>query len=68
MRDKLGLPTRLRLPDDSVNAHKNPASLNRKLSPEGKQNLESWYKKDYDFISICKEFRAAKGEAVANIN
>jgi len=54
----LELPAHLQLPTDEVRAHRNPETVDRKLDEEAKRNLRAWYKKDYEFLEICKEVAA----------
>jgi len=54
LRTILGLPDEARLPDNEVEAHKNPAHLDRALEPQAVQNLKAWYREDYEFIELCR--------------
>jgi Sulfotransferase family len=49
----LGLPADMKLPADDVQAHRNPAHLDRKLEDRAVANLQEWYKDDFRFIRIC---------------
>ena len=55
LRSLLHLGADVRLPDDDVNAHRNPASIDRKLDPEAQENLRRWYGDDYGLIAVCEE-------------
>lgn len=55
LRQKLGLPDDARLPGDDVQAHRNPANLERALDSEAVENLESWYRDDFRFLALCKK-------------
>lgn len=48
------LNVRLTLPSDDVQAHRNPASVDRKLSPVAIENLSKWYEEDYELYNQCK--------------
>jgi hypothetical protein len=54
VKSKLGLPEDLKLPHDEVRAHRNPTGLDKKLSDEAISNLNEWYKRDFEFIALCK--------------
>ena len=54
VKSKLGLPEDLKLPHDEVRAHRNPTGLDKKLSDEAIRNLNEWYKRDLEFIALCK--------------
>lgn len=56
LKTKLHLPKNVTLPSDVVLAHKNPADVDKQLSPVALQNLKDWYKADYRLIELCKEF------------
>ncbi|QEQ95873.1 sulfotransferase family 2 domain-containing protein [Neptunomonas concharum] len=43
------------LPEDDINAHRNPKDINKYISCKGEKALKSWYKKDLDFISHLKK-------------
>jgi hypothetical protein len=55
VRAKLGLPEDLKLPHDEVRAHRNPTGLDKTLSDEAIGNLNEWYKRDFEFIALCKD-------------
>ena len=61
LKAKLALPADAALPSDDVTAHRNPADVDRALSPEAEGNLRRWYSEDYRFIDICEELRARPG-------
>lgn len=42
------------LPDDNIKSHKNPDSLDKKLSDVAKENLRSWYKSEYAFVQTIE--------------
>jgi hypothetical protein len=56
LKKVLNLPEGVRLPDDDVSAHKNPAQNDRRLDDEAIRNLKAWYYKDYKFLELCREF------------
>jgi hypothetical protein len=55
LKTKLGLPASLALPHGDVEAHKNPAGLDRDLSDTARRNLQAWYAQDYQFLALCRE-------------
>lgn len=59
--DRLGLTGRAALPADDVRAHRNPATVDRALSPVAAAALREWYARDDDFLAVCRELRAALG-------
>jgi len=54
LKELLGLPAELILPDDDIKAHRNPAVVDKYLSSAAKSNLTNWYQKDIQFYNICK--------------
>lgn len=65
LMDRCGFPKRVRLPSDPVAAHRNPESLDRKLSQTAVKNLTQWYDADFRFIRICREFMAREQAAAS---
>ena len=55
LKSKLGLPGRLELPDDEIEAHVTPRHLDRTLREESVANLRGWYEADYRFVGLCDE-------------
>jgi hypothetical protein len=55
LKAKLSLPDSLRLPDNDIDAHRNPADVDRTLDHEATANLRRWYKGDFQFIDLCRE-------------
>lgn len=55
LKKLLRLPASVSLPNDDMNAHRNPADVNRKLGQEAIESLREWYKDDYAFIRLCEE-------------
>jgi len=58
LRRILNLPGDVRLPEDEVASHKNPAHVDRRLDAEAIRNLKIWYERDYRFLSLCREIAA----------
>jgi|WetSurMetagenome_2_1015567.scaffolds.fasta_scaffold222966_2 hypothetical protein len=54
LRTRLGLLDTLRLPDDDVAAHRNPAAVDRSLDETAIRNLSAWYAEDFVAISECR--------------
>ena len=55
LKSRLGLPSRLKLPDDDVDAHVSPRSLDRTLRAAALENLRRWYEEDIRFVDLCNE-------------
>jgi len=53
LKKKLGIPEDAALPTDDAKAHRNPSSLDTRLSDEAVKNLKAWYRSDYEFIDFC---------------
>lgn len=58
LRLKLGLPDGVRLPNDDLQAHKNPPHLDKRLEEKAIENLKQWYADDYRFLNLCRELVA----------
>jgi hypothetical protein len=57
LKDILNIPPKTELPVSQREAHKNQYSeLDTSLDKEAKENLEKWYKKDYDFMDLCERY------------
>jgi hypothetical protein len=54
LKVKLSLPESLSLPDNDIDAHRNPAGLNRTLDHEAITNLRRWYERDFQFLDLCR--------------
>ena len=52
----LGLSNYTELPTDDIQAHRNPKYLDKTIENAALNNLKDWYKKDYQFITLCKQF------------
>jgi hypothetical protein len=53
------LPAALALPTGEVEAHKNPATIDRSLDDEAQRNLVRWYAADYNFLELCTRLASA---------
>jgi hypothetical protein len=60
LKEKLGLGDYIVLPQDDINAHKNPSGLDKHLDKQAIENLKAWYKNDFDFIRLCQSIRDDK--------
>jgi hypothetical protein len=58
LAEVLGLPE-LVLPDTPELAHRAPPGATTALSEEAEANIRLWYRRDYDFLELCDELRAA---------
>jgi hypothetical protein len=64
LKTLLGLPAELSLPTDDVQAHRNPTTVDKKLSDVALANLRQWYERDYEFLELCrKHYRTQPAEA-----
>jgi len=54
LKTKLGLPERIELPADEVQAHVSPKDVDRTLDDDAVRNLRRWYERDFEFISLCR--------------
>ena len=54
---RLGVPA-LELPSDSVAAHRSTTDAKSVLAPEARVALAEWYRKDYEFLELCRELNA----------
>jgi hypothetical protein len=45
----------LTLPRDDATAHRTASDLDRTLAPEARAALEEWYRRDYEFVALCRE-------------
>lgn len=52
---KLGLPEHARLPDDPIQAHRNPSHVSKRLDDEAVENLRRWYCQDFAFIAFIQK-------------
>jgi hypothetical protein len=53
----LNLPESVKLPEDELHAHRNPARLDKHLDSQSIENLRRWYAEDYKFIELCREIK-----------
>lgn len=51
----LGLPDAAVLPEDEINAHRNPLQLDTYLGDVALRTLREWYASDYEFVKLCKQ-------------
>jgi hypothetical protein len=54
----LNLPDTVRLPDNEVSAHRTPTNLDKRLDELAIKNLKAWYRKDYEFLDVCRKIAA----------
>lgn len=54
LRQLLGLPDSVALPQAGAKAHRNPDHLDKRLDEEAIANLRTWYARDYEFLALCK--------------
>jgi hypothetical protein len=57
LKEMLGLPESVKLPESDVEAHRNPRDLDINLEDEAVANLKEWYAREYDFLNLCKDWR-----------
>jgi len=58
LKTLLGLDPSIKLPEDDLNAHRNPAQCDYKLSATAVDNLRTWYEQDFHFIQICRHLQS----------
>jgi hypothetical protein len=64
--EKLGLVARSpELSHDPKRSHRAP-SVHLPLEPEAVDNLRRWYRKDYEFLELCRSFEATRTHGVEN--
>jgi hypothetical protein len=54
LKRKLGVDPAAALPNDDINAHRNPSTVNRDLEWQAIVNLRAWYAEDDQFVDLCK--------------
>jgi hypothetical protein len=57
----LGLSEAAELPQDDLNAHKTPSNLDKTLVPQAIENLQEWYREEFEFLRICQELMVERG-------
>ena len=55
LKTKLGLSEYIELPNDDIIAHRTPMGLDKRLTDEARENLQTWYQDDYRFIDLCEK-------------
>lgn len=65
LKSLLGLPVEVALPTGDDEAHRNPSTLDRRLSPQAVANLEAWYEKDYRILEFCRQLRAERDQSAS---
>lgn len=55
LKSKLSLPDSVELPNDDIQAHRNPENLDRTLKNEAIENLRHWYNDEFKFISLVRK-------------
>jgi hypothetical protein len=53
----LDLPPEIHLPDDDVQAHRNPRNIDRTLTAEAIECLVGHYRQDVAFVAACRNWR-----------
>jgi hypothetical protein len=61
LKEKLGLSEAVSLPNDDVNAHRNPKGVDKRLDEQAVANLRKWYRDDYRFVALCEKIIEEKG-------
>lgn len=59
LKSLLGLPDEAALPEDDVNAHRNPAGLDKELQMDSLSALRVWFRAEYEFIDLCRRHMSA---------
>ena len=63
LRTKLGLDPTVTLPEDEVNSHRNPSTVDKNLDCEATANLREWYADDYQYLALCHELAESVNSA-----
>jgi hypothetical protein len=61
LRQVLELPVSVSLPTDDLQAHRNPAGLNKEIAAAGRQALNTWYREDASLIAACRRLMEQRG-------
>ncbi|MHC5025061.1 MAG: sulfotransferase family 2 domain-containing protein [Planctomycetota bacterium] len=61
LRDQLGLPSTVKLPEDPAAAHRSPVP-EPPLQPNAVAALQRWYAHDYDFLDLCRAIETQRHE------
>jgi Sulfotransferase family len=59
LKERLGMPSEIQLPQDETAAHRTPAGYSSQLSDVGRANLERWYARDIALVQLCRELAPA---------
>ncbi|MEY3896530.1 MAG: hypothetical protein RLZZ214_2050 [Verrucomicrobiota bacterium] len=65
LKKPLGLPENLTLPSDPKRANRNQSSDTPALEPEAVKWIRHWYRRDYDFLDFCAQWRDEQQGPVA---
>lgn len=57
IKSLLELPAEVELPTDDIDTHRTPSGFSTELSPEGRRNIENWYRYDYPVYRWCESAR-----------
>ncbi len=61
LKARLGIAPGVSLPDDDINAHRNPTSLDRSLDEQASRNLADWYAEDFVAMRECRRIARERG-------
>lgn len=64
---KLGYPDSARLPNEDMQAHRNPRNLDTTLDDEAIAYLKDWYKDEFRFVDLCKEILFERYQTIGSI-
>ncbi|MES2659685.1 MAG: sulfotransferase family 2 domain-containing protein [Verrucomicrobiota bacterium] len=67
LKKPLGLPPDMALPKDSKSTNRSSSDSDRRppLEPAAVEQVKKWYRRDYDFLTICAKWRERQGGPVA---
>ncbi|MEO8303101.1 MAG: sulfotransferase family 2 domain-containing protein [Betaproteobacteria bacterium] len=68
IRAQLGLAESVQLPNDDVDAHRNPSGLDRSLGEQAKRNLAAWYGDDFVAMRECRRIARERNLAGAIVD
>jgi hypothetical protein len=55
LRGLLALPATIVLPGGDMEAHRNPAGLDRRVGSVGREALMAWYAQDFPLLDVCRQ-------------
>lgn len=66
LKSMLCLPRRVELPTNPIHAHRNPPDTDKTLTQEAIENLNRWYRADFEFLALCQSMIRERPELRGN--